>query len=121
MNRLLESETSVLCEKMLDFTARRSKVLAHNVANMNTPGFRRSDVKFSDDLERVLRDKGIEGVRNLGFRIVKEENTPIRNDGNDAPIEKEMAMQAENAIQYQIYAQLLSRRFRSIREILKEA
>ena len=121
MNRLLESEVGAVCEKMLDFTARRQKVLAHNIANMNTPGFRRSDVKFSDDLALVMRDKGIEGIKKIGFRIVKDETAPLRNDGSSASVEKEMAMQAENAIQYQIYAQLLSRRFRGIKELLKEA
>jgi flagellar basal-body rod protein FlgB len=121
MTELFRPEALDLCEKMLDYAALRHKVIANNVANINTPNFRRSDVEFAQELDRVLREKGIEGVGNLRFRITKPNETAIRADGNNADIDKEMAVLAENAIRYQIYARLITRQFSKIRDILREA
>jgi flagellar basal-body rod protein FlgB len=121
MTELLRPEGLDLCAKMLDYAALRHKVVANNIANINTPNFRRSDVEFAQELDRVLREKGIEGVRNLRLRVTKPNETPIRADGNNASVDKDMAVLAENAITYQIYAQLIARKFRKIREILREA
>jgi len=118
---LVRPESLDLYERMLDFTAVRHKVLANNIANINTPGFQRSDVEFAQELERALRDKGFEGAKDVQLRITKPNDTAFRNDGNNVSIDKEMAALSENALLYQIYAQLLARRFQKLKEILKEA
>lgn len=118
---LFQPEALKLYEKMLDFAALRHKVIANNIANINTPNFRRSDVEFADELDRVLRDKGIKGVKDLRFRITKPNTTAFRNDNNNVSIDTEMAALAENAILYQVYAQLMARRFRKLHDIIKEA
>lgn len=106
---------------MLDFAALRHRVIANNIANVNTPGFRRSDVEFGDELERVLRDKGLKGVADVRARITQPNETAFRNDGNNVSIDTEMAALAETTMFYQVYAQLLARKFRQIHEIIKEA
>jgi flagellar basal-body rod protein FlgB len=121
VDTLFRPEALDLYEKMLDFAARRHKVIANNIANINTPGFQRADLEFADELERALRGRGFEGVKDLGFRLTKPNTTAVRSDGNNVSIDKEMASLAENAILYQVYAQLLARRFRSLQDILKEA
>jgi flagellar basal-body rod protein FlgB len=121
VSTFIEPEAIALYEKMLDFTALRHKVIANNIANANTPGFRRSDVEFADELDRVLRDKGIAGLRGLRLEVTQPNTTPERNDGNNVSIDKEMGAQAENAILYQVYAQLLMRKFRTMQNILREA
>jgi len=121
VTKLYQPEAVDLCEKMLDYAALRHKVIANNVANINTPNFRRSDVEFAKELDRVLREKGMEGVGDLRFRITKPNETPIRADGSNASVDKDMAVMAENAIRYQIYSQLIARQFRKIRDILREA
>jgi len=118
---LLQPEVLELYTKMLDFTAVRHTVIANNIANVNTPGFRRSDVEFADELERVLRDRGLKGVKDIRFRRTKPNETAVRNDGNNVDMDVEMAVLAENALLYQVYAQLLARRFRNLQEILREA
>ncbi|MBN1917959.1 MAG: flagellar biosynthesis protein FlgB [Verrucomicrobia bacterium] len=121
MDKLIKPEAIALYERMLDFTALRHKVLANNIANVNTPGFQRSDVEFADELSRVLQDKGIAGVEDLKLRLTQPNETAFRNDGNNVSVEKEMTSLAENAIMYQVYAQLLARKFRQIDQILKDA
>lgn len=121
MKDLVRPEALELYERMLDFTALRHKVLANNVANVNTPGFRRSDVEFAQELERVLRDKGLDGVKDLKLRITKPNETAFRNDGNNVSIDKEMAALTENTLLYHFYRELLTRRFRMLHDILREA
>lgn len=121
MDKLIKPDAIALYEKMLDFAALRHKVIANNIANVNTPGFRRSDVEFAEELGRALQDRGLGGVSGLQFKLTQPNETPIRNDDNNVSVDKEMASLAENAIMYQVYAQLLTRRFRLISEILKEA
>jgi len=120
MNKLLQPEALELYERMLDFAALRHKVIANNVANINTPGFRRSDVEFADELDRVLRDKGLKGAADVKIRVTQPNVTAFRNDGNNVSIDTEMAALAENSMLYQVYAQLLARRFRQIHDIIKE-
>ena len=121
MNKLLRPEALELYERMLDYAALRHKVIANNVANINTPGFRRSDVEFADELERVLRDKGLTGAQDVRFEITKPNVTAFRNDGNNVSVDTEMAARAETALLSQVYAQLLARRFRQIHDIIREA
>lgn len=120
MKHLLRPQAIDLYERMLDFSALRHRVLANNIANINTPGFRRSDVAFADELKRVLQEQGVEGVKQLRFQITKPNETAFRNDGNNVSIDTEMAALAENTIMYQVYTQLLSRRFRHLNKILNE-
>jgi flagellar basal-body rod protein FlgB len=55
------------------------------------------------------------------FRITKPNETAFRNDGNNVNVDTEMAALSENAILYQVYTQLVSRQFRKLRDMLREA
>jgi flagellar basal-body rod protein FlgB len=121
VDAVFRPEALDLYEKMLDFTARRHRVIANNIANINTPGFRRAELEFADELKQALRGRGFGSVKALGFRVTQPDATAVRNDGNNVSIDQEMAALAENAILYQVYAQLLARRFRGLQDMLKEA
>ena len=121
MEKLFRPEALDLYAKMLDFAALRHKTIANNIANINTPGFRRSDVAFADELARVLERKGLNGVKEVGLRRTQPETTAVRADGNNVNIDTEMAALAENTLLYQVYSQLLARRFRRLQQILREA
>lgn len=59
---LLEDGTVVGLERALDGAAVRQQVLANNIANVNTPGFKRSDVGFSGRFLEALAGDGRSGV-----------------------------------------------------------
>jgi len=50
---VLFSPLTAFTEKMLDVTTLRHRVIANNVANLNSPGFKRSEVSFNDALEQI--------------------------------------------------------------------
>lgn len=54
---VLYSPLVAFTEKMLDVTTARHRVVANNLANINTPGFKRSEVSFEEALERIKGSK----------------------------------------------------------------
>jgi len=46
-------KSSTLLEKMLDVSSVKHKVIANNIANVNTPGYKKMEVSFADQLEKA--------------------------------------------------------------------
>ena len=115
----LFSKNIQLLEKMLDYTALRQRTIAHNIANVNTPGFRQSDVEFDGELKKALESR--KGLSRLQPEVYKPDIAPKRSDGNNVDIDAEIGKLAENALRYRIYAHLISRRLRGIKDAIKSA
>ena len=95
----------------------RQQVTAGNVANVDTPGFKASDVNFEANLRRALSRTAsagdLERTDHLHLsasgradaignpvEVVTNEETTMRNDGNNVDIDREMVKLAETTIQY---------------------
>lgn len=50
---VLFSPLTAFTEKMLDVTTLRHRVISNNIANLNSPGFKRSEVSFTDALDQI--------------------------------------------------------------------
>ncbi len=96
---------------ILDAASLRHRVIAQNVANVNTPGYRRLAVAFSDDLAAALATPGANPQRP---KVVVEDG-PERVDGNTVDIDREMGDLAKNALLYQAAAQIITSRIASQR------
>lgn len=103
-----------LVEQAMRFRSIRQSVLATNVANADTPGFRRSDVEFDAALERAGLattnaghlsgdELGAPGVR----RVV--DRGPARPDGNNVNPDRELIAVSRNAGQFVQQAEVLTR------------
>ena len=98
-------------DKTADASWTRNEVIANNIANVNTPGYKREDVAFERELERALgnsRYKTMDAkVKDLKMsrlkpRTVKDySNFSYRLDGNNVDIDTENVMLAANQIKYQ--------------------
>ena len=105
-------------ERAVDASVLRQKVIANNIANVDTPYFKRSDVIFEEllkqELEAVKRPsftaytthpKHIP-IGTLGHwtgaqpRIVTDETSTINNNKNNVDIDYEMALMAKNQLYY---------------------
>jgi len=112
ISRLNSSKTLNLLAKGLDTASYRHRIIANNIANVDTPGFKISGVKFEDTLRKTLNGEGIKGVRTndghmqLGLPDYNEvtpkkymfNDTNYRNDKNNVDIEVEMAKMAKNTV-----------------------
>jgi flagellar basal-body rod protein FlgB len=95
--------------KSMDASALRSKVIANNIANINTKGYKKFYVTFEDTLKDSMGEdsmktdnsKHIQTGSNSGqITVKKDESTSMRQDGNNVDIDLEMTNQAANTLMY---------------------
>lgn len=107
-------QTVRILENALDTTVLRQKVIGDNIANVNTPGFKKSYVSFEYELSQALQKKGaLQAIttdsRHIRFggnfdgakvkpRVYLEHDTFSRNDLNNVDINVEMANLSKNSI-----------------------
>ena len=102
--------------RLMSASALRQRVLAGNIANQNVPGYQRREVLFEDQLRRHL-ERGRLPAR-LELEVVTDPDAPARADGNTVHLEDELSAMRENRILYEMYANLLSGRFRMMRSAI---
>ena len=115
-------KSSTLLEKMLDVSSVKHKVIANNIANVNTPGYKKMEVSFSDQLEKALNESAMNKFDTLQPKIVisKEDTTETaRNDGNNVDMDKEVSSLVKNTLTYSIYTQLLAKKYEGIKSAIE--
>lgn len=136
MKLLVSSHHANLLEQAISAASLRHKVIADNIANVNTPGFKRSEVRFEDVLREttasaskkqlelsVTHERHIASQARFGSvspQIMTINDNSVRTDGNNVDIEVEMANMAKNNIYYDAAVQQLSRHFTSIKSVINE-
>ena len=112
MERLLAGPIGVL-EDAMRFRSMRQGVLAANVANADTPGYRRMDVEFRDALARAAESLETSSSRHLtaGPEAVRVVRGPrgTRPDGNGIDRDQETLTMSRNAGAFSDQANILSR------------
>ena len=113
----------------------RQAVLAQNLANADTPGYKRQDVEFESALAEAVRDDRdqIAAARRAGDSlpmarelsiaqvepsITTESNTAVRVDGSNVDPDNEMSKLAANQLSYNTVTALLDARFGQMRMVI---
>ena len=121
-----------ILEKSISASSLRHKVISNNIANVNTPGFKRSQVAFEDILQQKLSGHNALPMaqthskhinyrpQDLSPRINLMANSTLRVDGNNVDIDAEMATMAKNSIYYDALSQQMSRYFSGIKSAINE-
>ncbi|GAN34069.1 MAG: flagellar basal body rod protein FlgB [Candidatus Brocadia sp. AMX2] len=113
-----------LLEKMLDVSAIKHKVIANNIANINTPGYKKMEVSFAEQLEKVIKDNSMNKFDSLQPKIVlskEDANGTVRNDGNNVDMDKEVSSLMKNTLSYNIYTQLLAKKMESLKSAIENS
>ena len=98
----------------LEVRSQRMGVLASNIANASTPGYKAQDIDFHTALAAVERGSdGIAGV--LQYRVPSQPSL----DGNTVELSTEQTAFAENAVQYQTTLSFLNGRIGQITRALR--
>ena len=121
-------ETTVGLERLLDYQLKRHSLLASNVSNSNTPGYRTQDLVFSDSLRTASRKMNATAQGHFGaartpkaLEFVKVKRGPVTNiDGNDGRVEREMARLTANKIRYNSSIEVLRRKLGLIKYAASE-
>lgn len=118
--------------KVLDSTALNQVLISNNIANVNTPGYKRSEVAFRDQLQRALSQKDVSlsrtnpahlpvsiNISQLEPKIEIDNETAMRWDGNNVDIEREMSKLSHNSMEFNMFSTLLKRNFDGLRRVIE--
>jgi flagellar basal-body rod protein FlgB len=94
--------------------ALRQKAIANNVANLETPGYRRIDVKFEELLAKSLDSSGSVDLSKLEPQIYRPRQTPVKSNGNDVTLENEVGAMIKNSLRYTTFIRLLNKKYKAI-------
>ena len=128
-------KNTYLLKQALDASWLRNKAIANNIANVDTPGYKRQKVEFEHLLSKAIDSKEVAGVTTnekhipiggaqslyrSGISVTEDNTTSIRLDGNNVDIESEMAQLAQNNIKYNALIQKISNEFNKLRTVINE-
>jgi flagellar basal-body rod protein FlgB len=92
----------------------RQKANANNVANLQTPGYRRADIKFKELLAKALDSPGDVDLSEIEAEIYQPKNTSVKSDGNDVSLEFEIGELVKNSLRYKTYIRLLQKKYQQL-------
>ncbi len=131
--KLFDATMDVI-EKVLDLRDLRHRVIAANIANEETPGYRAKDLRFLDALSAAVRSQPrvavqVTHVRHLHMaepsipgegRIVEVPATELPLDANSVNLDSEMVKLSDNAMHYNTAATVVALRFRQLLAAIRE-
>ncbi|MCK4257431.1 MAG: flagellar basal body rod protein FlgB [Halanaerobiales bacterium] len=122
----------------LDGSALRQKILANNLANVDTPNFKGQDVKFYSQLKSNMNEPfsldslslaktnshhlagtGYGSDFNGGFQV-SQTSGQVRADGNNVNVDVEMAKMAENTIYYNTLVSTVAAKYKKISQVISK-
>ena len=112
-----------------DAAWQRNEAISNNIANVDTPGYKRQDVAFESVLQKALGNNRYESMdekvsninlsRLRGRAYVDYANYSYRLDGNNVDIENENVMLAENQLKYQGLISSINQEFTNLQTVMK--
>lgn len=118
INDMLGDKTLIpLLKRILDLGAVRHRVIAQNIANSSTVGYRKKSVEFEDSLRSM-----IDGSTGMGqpeeFKIVESSKKADAGAPNNVNLSEEMADLAKNQLYYKFAVNLMKRQFNGIKSAI---
>jgi len=107
--------TQAALDSAMAGATQRQQLLAANLANANTPGFKRSDLDFHAQLAQAL-DAGAspDQIESLSFSPQTDTTTSLTQDGNNVDVDVESADLSTNAVEYQALVAVAQARLKMI-------
>ncbi|MEW6181650.1 MAG: flagellar basal body rod protein FlgB [Bacillota bacterium] len=115
--------------KTLDAAALRQRVMADNIANADTPGFKKSVVHFEEALTKALGGNSLplkktnprhisDDLLTVTPRTEQIKTTSLRADGNNVDVDEEMVNLVANTMKYQGAIRFLSDKYAGLRYVI---
>jgi flagellar basal-body rod protein FlgB len=131
---LFSDKVPTMMKKSLNIMSTRQNLISSNISNVDTPGFKASDIDFQGQLRAAVGSKsginlkatnekhfgpGTSNIMDIEADVF-EEDAAAKSNGNNVDIDNEMAKMAENQIYYNATVQLMMKRGSTIRSAVTE-
>ena len=130
----LFSATISILERSLNLRSKRHHVLASNIANMDTPNYKAFDLVIEEELSKPkqgsatvklvrtddnhLADK-TRPMDKIKLKLADPPEFTLRGDGNTVDLDKTMGDLAENTLLYKTVAQIISKKFQGLKNVIQ--
>jgi flagellar basal-body rod protein FlgB len=114
----LTSELTML-GKMMDAASLRTRVIANNLANVNTPGFTRSKVVFEEALGEAIKRGRLAEAKAVRPEVEPDAGGDVKADGNNVHLETEVADLVKASTLYNIVNRILSGKIKALRTAIE--
>lgn len=125
----LFSNTINTLENALNYSSTKQKVIAQNISNADTPGYKVKNVSFQSELNNAMngvtaqrtnsKHFDFSGSRLSGVTVTTDRSTSYNNTGNNVDVDKEMADLATNQIYYNAMIDRINGKFNSLQTVIK--
>ena len=130
-------KTLDIVHRTMDVSLLRRSVISDNIANADTPNFKRSVINFESELKRALDTQDNTGLaatltdrrhipfhrqmsyRDVGPRRILDYLSTTDNNGNNVDIEEESMALLQNQLNYEIMTRMVTNQFNQMNLVLK--
>ena len=98
-------------ERYMDLLSVRQKLVASNIANADTPGYRTQDIDFQSEFLNAMGGPP---------HATDVPELPVKNDGNNVSLDREARLLSENALRFQVASQLMKSQIKAVRSAIDE-
>ena len=106
------AQTGLELGRYLSYLSERQQVIASNIANADTPGYKTRDVAMPLDFSGALED--------AQDAVIEAPNLVTRNDGNNVSVDREARLLSENDMKFTLAAQMVKADLKAIRSAIEE-
>jgi flagellar basal-body rod protein FlgB len=99
-------------EQYMDLLSARQKLVASNIANADTPGYKTKDIDFQAEF--------LNAAAGAAPHVVEARGLTVRNDGNNVSIDREARLLTEDNLRFTIATNLLRNQIRSVKSAIEE-
>jgi flagellar basal-body rod protein FlgB len=126
------NQTLDAMESYLTRLSQREQIVASNLANIDTPGFKTKDISFHATMQELLSENGVNAQttrpeHSQGMiqvfpqpQVFEVQDLPSGLDQNNVDLDREMVKLSETSFAYSLITQMIRGKFRTIASSIKE-
>jgi len=99
-------------EHYMDLLSARQKLVASNIANVDTPGYKAKDLDFQFEFMSL--------TQGTAPNVIEAPGLALKSDGNNVSMDREARMLAENALRFNVASNLMKTQFKLLESAIKE-
>lgn len=130
----VEMQSVNMFQDALDGGSKRHEAISDNMANVNTPGYKRKEVSFQDELKEAYLGEKPEvplfkgHPKHMDLRtnppveptMNRVDDTNMRNDDNNVDPDRQMAKMSKNSMYYSGLSQFMNQQFQTLGTLLTD-
>ncbi len=108
-------ESALLLNRLMAMSMQRHQTIAGNIANVNTPGYKRRVFNFEAAMREAILNGDLDKALQIRGEVTIDEQSPARPDGNNVRMEEESNLLLMNSLEHQLYTRALQKKIQILK------